>query len=149
MNLTVMHMHTLNPSVPGMDLATMGRPRADLFMQTMAGRGTTTNSSRKVGYGLLRLPFPAGTDDHPGVDFTGAIVIVRYGGVFRGLKVSRLKAHHNPIHYPLSLAHRSKARRSLEPLASLFILTHGMTVWLQRRMAMLRKTYSRRLVLAR
>jgi PA domain len=104
MNLTVMHMHTLNPSVPGMGLATMGRPRADLFMRTMAGRGTTTNSSRKVGYGLLRLPFPAGTDAHPGVDFTGAIVIVRYGGVFRGLKVSRLKARHNPIHYPLSLA---------------------------------------------
>lgn len=149
MNSTAMHMHTLTLSVPGMDLATMGRPKADSFMQTMAGRGTTTSSSRKVEYGLLRLPFPARTDAHPGVDFTGAIVIVRYGGVFRGLKVSRLRIHRDPIHYALSLARRSKARRSLERLASLSILTHRMTVWLQRRMAMLRKTYSQRLMLAR
>jgi hypothetical protein len=149
MNSTVMHMHTLNLSVPGMDLAAMGRPKAGSFMQIMAGRGTTTNSSRKVKYGLPWLPFPARTDADLGVDFTGAIVIVRYGGIFRGLKVSSLRAHHDPIHFPLSLVHRSKARRSLEQLASLFILTHGMTVWLQRRMAMPRKTYSRPLVLTR
>jgi hypothetical protein len=86
------------------------------------------NSSRKVKSPLPRLTFPARTDVGPGTNLTGAIVLVRYGWVFRGLKVSNPMAHRDPIHHPpLSLAHRSKAHRNSERLAFLFILTPGMT----------------------
>lgn len=102
-----------------------------------------TNLSRKVKYLCYdNLPSPE-LIPIPGVNFTGAIVIVRYGGVFRGLKVSKFRAYYEPI----SLAHRSKGHRSLEQLASLFILTHGMTVLLQSRTAMPRKTCLRCLIL--
>lgn|SRR6266850_2449095 len=128
MSSTVMHTHMLNLSVPGTDLAGMGRQKAGLFMQTTEGSETTTNSSRKVKSPLPRLTFPARTDVGSGVDFTGAIVLVRYGWVFRGLKVSNLGAYRYPIHHPpLSLAHRSKAHRNSERLAFLCILTPRMT----------------------
>ena len=116
------------------------------------GRLIYANYGRKRDYdGLVQK----GTGSHyhhsspelipiQGVDFTGAIVIVRYGGLFRGLKVNKLRDYSDPI----SLAHRLKGRRNLERLVSLFILTHRMTVLLQRRTAMPRKTCSPCLVLA-
>jgi hypothetical protein len=116
------------------------------------GRLIYANYGRKRDYDQLvqkgQVPFPTMAIPRelipiPGVNFTGAIVIVRYGGVFRGLKVNRLRAYYDTI----SLAHRSKGRRSLGRLVSLFILTHGMTALLQSRTAMPRKTCSRCIVL--
>lgn len=64
------------------------------------GRLIFANYGRKNDYDELvekgslytdRLLFPL-LNPYPGVNFTGAIVLVRYGGVFRGLKVSTLVA---------------------------------------------------------
>jgi N-acetylated-alpha-linked acidic dipeptidase len=63
------------------------------------GRLIYANYGRKRDYdelvekGQAALPgliSPAETEIGSGVDFTGAIVLVRYGWVFRGLKVSNL-----------------------------------------------------------
>ncbi|KAH9965773.1 hypothetical protein BC827DRAFT_1368902 [Russula dissimulans] len=48
-----------------------------------------------------------------GVDFTGSIVLVRYGGVFRGLKVSTDKVHHDPVRYPTLVDSQVKGAQEL------------------------------------
>jgi N-acetylated-alpha-linked acidic dipeptidase len=49
---------------------------------------------------LSRFPFPDLTGADSGVNFTGTIVLVRYGGVFRGLKVSTAAAYQYQISSP-------------------------------------------------
>lgn len=70
----------------GMGSAVVAKLKESSYMQTMGGRRTMMLLSRQVCYS----PSPVVALPHEvvqGTDFNGKIVIARYGGNFRGLKV--------------------------------------------------------------